>query len=74
MGCLIDGHFKRNSKVTFVEVIVSGGNGDIVSPRRCYLGVRGITVRRVAVAEITGRVCCRIGRVGYVFKMSIIPR
>lgn len=71
---MLYGHCKWNSKVTFVKVIVSGGNGYVVGSRGYYLDVGWITVRRVAVTEITGRVCCRIGRVGYVFKMSIIPR
>ena len=71
---MIYGYFKLKRKVAFVEGKVSGGDGYVVGPRRCYLGVGGITVRGVAVTKITGRVCPRIGGVGHVFKMSIIPR
>ena len=70
---MIYGYFKLKRKVTFVEGNISGSNGYVVGPGRCYLSVGGIAVRGIAVTKITGRVCRRISGVGYVFEISIMP-
>lgn len=70
---MIYGYRKLKRKVAFVEGKVSGSDGYVVGPGRCYLGVGGIAVGGVAVTKVTVRVCRRIGGVGHVFKMSIVP-